>query len=177
MTFVVDVVPATADRFADVASLLRPRNEAAPACWCLYYRLGSSDFNKLRGEERPGHLRQLCERDVSPGMLAYADGEPVGWSALGPRSEMGRLERSRTIPPLDDRPVWSVVCFVVRAGYRRKGVASALLAGGVDYARACGAEAVEGYPVDPQGARLSGAAAYVGTTSMFEAAGFERKLE
>ena len=110
-------------------------------------------------------------------MVAYLDGVPVGWCALGPRSEFGRLERSRTIPRVDDRPVWSVVCFVVRPGYRRRGVAGALLDGAVAYAHSRGAVAIEGYPVDTGGTRISTAFAYVGSTTMFERAGFERVVE
>jgi GNAT superfamily N-acetyltransferase len=87
---------------------------------------------------------------------------------------MGRLTRSRTIPAIDDTPVWSVTCFVVRTGYRRQGVAHALLAGAVRHATEHGAPVLEGYPIDPAGRRVSTSFAYVGTTSMFEAAGFHR---
>lgn len=170
----VVVRPATADRFDDVRALLAPRRADAPACWCLAYRTTSAENAALVGPDRPAHLRSLCERDVAPGVVAYLDEAPVGWCALGPRQEMGRLRRSRTIPAVDDRPVWSVVCFVVRAGHRGRGVAGALLAGAVEHARAHGAPALEGYPVDPGGGRVSGSLAYVGTTSMFERAGFER---
>ncbi len=90
---------------------------------------------------------------------------------------MGRLEWSRTIPRVDDRPVWSVVCFVVRVGYRQRGVARALLAGAVEHARSSGAVAIEGYPVDTGGTRISGTLAYVGTTDLFAGAGFDRVLE
>jgi GNAT superfamily N-acetyltransferase len=62
---------------------------------------------------------------------------------------MRRLERSRTIPRIDDLPVWSIVCFDVRPGYRRRGIATALLSGAIDYARAHGAIGVEAYPTDP----------------------------
>ena len=121
----IAVHPATLERFADIASLLAPRNENAPACWCLTYRLTSSEFSALRGKERPAALQALCARETAPGVLAYIDGLPVGWCALGPRSEMGRLQRSRTIPLVDDLPVWSIVCFVVRPGFRRRGIARA----------------------------------------------------
>ena len=173
----IDVYPATLDRFEDVAVLLGPGKESAPACWCLYYRLSSGEFSRLWGEGRPDLLRALCARDQAPGMLAYLDGVPVGWCALGPRTEMERLQRSRTIPKVDERPVWSVVCFVVRPGYRRRGVARALLDGGIAYARSCGAVALESYPVDSGGARINTSFAYVGTTGLFEAAGFRRMLE
>ena len=134
----IEVVPATADRWDDVALILGPRNPDSPACWCLYFRLTSSEFDKVKGRDRPNYLQALCARDESPGLVAYRDGEPVGWCALGPRQEFGRLERSRTIPKVDDRPVWSVVCFVVRPGHRRQGVAGALLGGAVDSARSRG---------------------------------------
>ena len=168
----VSVRPATAERFEDVRAILGPRRDTQPACWCLYYRLGSSEFNALQGRQRPEHLRELCSREHAPGMLAYLDAEPVGWCALGPRSEMGRLVRSRTIPKIDDRPVWSIVCFVVRVGYRRRGVAHALLDGAIAYATECGVETLEAYPAETDGARMSSSLAYVGTTSMFEQAGF-----
>lgn len=173
----LEVLPATAARFADVSTLLAPKRASAPACWCLAYHLTSAENNALHGEDRPAALRELCSRDVAPGMVAYDDGEPVGWCALGPRAGMGRLRRSRTIPAVDDVPVWSVVCFVVRVGHRRKGVAATLLDAGVAYARSSGAPAIEGYPVDPQGSRISGSLAYVGTTGLFERAGFRRVTE
>jgi GNAT superfamily N-acetyltransferase len=90
---------------------------------------------------------------------------------------MRRLERSRTIPKVDDLPVWSVVCFSVRVGYRRRGVARALLAAAIDYARANGAAGLEAYPTDPAGTRRDAAFSYTGFTGMFEDAGFRRVIE
>ena len=173
----IEVFPATADRFDDVAALLGPGDPAAPACWCLYFRLTSSEFGKVTGAARSAYLKALCAREDSPGMVAYLDRVPVGWCALGPRHEFGRLERSRTIPKVDDLPVWAVVCFVVRPGYRRQGVAGTLLDAAVEYARSRGAVALEGYPVDTGGKRISSAFAYVGSASMFERAGFRRVVE
>ena len=174
---IIEVHPATADRFDDVASLLRPRREDASSCWCLAYRLTSGQYNSLTRAQQPEHLLSLCHGDPSPGVMAYVAGEPVGWCGLGPRSGMERLVRSRTIPKIDDLPVWSVVCFVVKSGHRGQGIGHALLAGAVDYARASGAPAVEAYPVDPDGTRINSTLAFVGTTGMFESAGFERILE
>lgn len=173
----IEVAPATVDRFADVETLLAPARPDAPACWCLSYRVSSSEFNALRGAERPARLRELCAGERPPGMLAYINGLPVGWCAFGPRTEMERLQRSRTIQKLDDVPVWSIVCFVVRTGYRRQGVARALLEGVIDYARRNGAVALESYPVDTEGRRINTSFAFVGTTGMFESAGFDRVAE
>jgi GNAT superfamily N-acetyltransferase len=162
-----------ASRFEDVAAILNPSGNER-ACWCLAYRVTSAEYSALRGEARAERVRGLCADEPAPGVVAYDGDTPVGWCGVSPRSSMERLVRSRTMPPLDDLPVWSVVCFVVRSPYRRSGVSAALLAGAVDHARSHGAPAVEGYPVDPEGARINSSAAHVGTTSLFEAAGFER---
>jgi GNAT superfamily N-acetyltransferase len=122
-------------------------------------------------------MRDRLTRDPAPGMLAYLGSEPVGWCGIGPRREFSRLQRSRTIPMVDDLDVWSVVCFLVLPGYRRQGVATCLLAGVAHYARTAGAPGLEGYPVDTRDARIDSTFAYMGTTGMFEAAGFHRVRE
>ena len=109
-------------------------------------------------------------------MLAYVEGEVAGWCGFGPRPLLPRLERSRTIPRIDDSPVWAILCFKVRVGFRRRGVARALLDGVVEYARRSGAPGVEAYPIDPEGERVDVSFGYVGVTSMFENAGFRRVM-
>jgi len=168
----VEVHPATPARRGDVARLLNPGG--GPACWCLYYRMTSGDYNRAAHEDRPAIMAERLAVSPAPGMLAYVDGEPAGWCGFGPRHEMARLGRSRTIPAVDARPVWSVVCFLVRPGHRRQGITRVLLDGVVSYARALGAAGLEAYPVDPAGERIHQTAAYVGTTALFEAAGFRR---
>lgn len=107
------------------------------------------------------------------GVLAYDGTTPVGWCGVGPRAQLHRLTRSRTMPSIDDIPVWTVICFVVRSGHRRKGVAHALLDGAVSFARSHGAPVIEGYPADPGRGRINSSAAHVGTIGLFAAAGFE----
>lgn len=171
----VRVHPATADRFADVSVILAPRKKSdAPVCWCLTYRVPNAENHDLRGADRPARLRAFCEQDPPPGLLAYVDGQPAGWCSVGPRATLPRLMNSRTIPRVDAIPVWSVICFVVRTGYRGHGLTQHLLHGAIAHARQHGAPALEGYPVDPAGGRISATLAYVGTTSLFEAAGFHR---
>ncbi|MEX2210443.1 MAG: GNAT family N-acetyltransferase [Gaiellaceae bacterium] len=137
----------------------------------------SGEYSRASTEDRHAALRAQLAESPAPGMLAYVDGEAAGWVGFGPRERIGRLGRSRTIPKVDDLPVWSVYCFTVRVGYRRQGIARALLDGLIAYAREEGAPALEAYPVDTAGRRIHGTAAYVGTLPMFEAAGFERVLE
>jgi GNAT superfamily N-acetyltransferase len=171
----VDVVPATEDRWADVTTILG--GDGDRSCWCLYWRQSAGDYSRAPLKSRPEILRALTRKEPAPGMLAYFDGEPAGWLGLAPRPRLERLVRSRTIPAIDDLPVWSIVCFNVRVGYRRKGVARALLDGAIRYARESGAPALEAYPIDPEGKRADTAFGYVGFTPMFERAGFRRIVE
>ena len=172
----VEVHPAGADRFDDVATMLGPKKPTSSVCWCLSHRLDSRTNRELVGPARGEHMRMLCSQDVAPGVLAYADGEVVGWAAVAPRAELP-FARSTKIPHVDDLPVWSVWCVRVRPGHRGRGYALPLLEGAVDYARRQGAPAVEGYPVDNQGQKVDLTMAYVGTLELFERAGFHRAAE
>jgi GNAT superfamily N-acetyltransferase len=168
----IEVHPATEDRFGDVRTVLEPKSKSPQACWCLTYRLSSAENSMLRGEARPARLRDLCGQAPPPGVVAYIDQVPAGWCAVSPRDAYERLNRSRTIQRLDALPVWSIVCLVVRSGFRNRGVGRALIQGAVDLAFAHGAPAVEAYPIETQGNRVSATLAFTGTTEMFIAAGF-----
>ncbi|WP_423832805.1 N-acetyltransferase family protein [Streptomyces manipurensis] len=170
----LEVRPATADLWDDVRTVLQPK-KSAHTCWCMAWRLTTGEYGRMTAEERGEHLRTLTEKaDPPPGVLGFLDGEVAGWCNVAPRRRLDRLTASKTITPVDDLPVWSVTCFVVRKEHRGKGVASGLLEGAVEHARAHGAPAVEGYPVDPEGGRVNPTLAYVGTMDMFERAGFRR---
>ena len=168
----VELHPADAQRFDDVALLLGPSDPDVPACWCLSIRLPSGDVRGLPAARRPEVVRELCGREPPPGLLAYVDGEVAGWCGLGPHGSFGRLLRSRTVPQPQDPETWSAVCFVIRATHRRQGLAERLLGGAVELAEEHGAPAIEGYPVDNDGRRMSSSFAYVGTRAMFERQGF-----
>ncbi|MDQ4035861.1 MAG: GNAT family N-acetyltransferase [Chloroflexota bacterium] len=171
---VPEIVPATEDRWSDVSALLDASGEAG--CWCQAWR-GHDAKARSGGRSRPELLRdQMRGGPPPPGYLAYLDGVPVGWVGVAVRTDTPRLLHSRTIPAVDDQPVWSIGCFRSRPGYRRRGIAKALLAGVVEAARRAGAPGVEAYPIDPQGARVEVGAGYVGIASMFEAVGFRRVL-
>lgn len=167
----VEIVPATLDRFDDVGEVLNATGEAG--CWCQSWR--GFDSKRLSGAKtRPELLKEQMEREPPPGFVAYAADLAVGWVGVSVRTETPRLMNSRTIPLVDDRPVWSIGCFRIRPGYRRRGIARALLQGVVDGARQAGAPGVEAYPIDPEGRRVNPSLAFVGIASMFDAAGFRR---
>ena len=96
-------------------------------------------------------MRALCEREHPPGVVTYLDGTPVGWCSISPRSQIPRLERSKLIRPVDDVPVWSIICVVVRGGYRRKGVVGAPARGRGRVRRVEGRAGGRGAPGRPAG--------------------------
>jgi GNAT superfamily N-acetyltransferase len=175
MTAAIAVVPATPDRWADVVTVLGGGGDRG--CWCQAPRGLVPGGRRSAPDARRKALRGQLAENPPPGMLAYVDGEVAGWCGFGPRPSLPRLVNSRTIPALDDKPVWSIVCFNVRVGYRRRGVAAALLDGVVALARRSGAPGVEAYPIDPEGGRVDTSFGYVGVTPMFEKAGFRRAVE
>ena len=176
----VTVVPATPENWPDIETLF-----ANIPCWCQYWRVSAREYGRKSRDEllesalarQRNALRSQLERPTPPGVIAYMGDQIVGWCGFGPRNEMERLVRSRTIPAVDRRPVWAIVCFIVRTGYRRRGVARALLRCAIECARSFGAPALEAYPVDPGGKRISTSFAYVGTLPMFEREGFRRVVE
>lgn len=163
--------PVTPDRFKDFADVIN-RNRRDTHCWCLSHRLPQAEIDELGGGSREQAMRRLCEQEHPPGVVTYSDGKPVGWCSIGPRAEITTLVRSKLIRPIDDVPVWSIICVVVRPGHRRQGVAARMLEGAVDYAASRGAPAVEAYPVDPPG-RMDLTMAFVGTKAMVEQVGFD----
>jgi len=171
----IQVVPATVDRWADVVTLLGRSGDRG--CWCQAPRGLVAGGGATEPGARRQALRAQLDDDPPAGMLAYIDDEVAGWCGFGPRPKLPRLVHSRTIPTIDDRPVWSILCFNVRVGYRRRGVAAALLDGVIEFARRSGAPGLEAYPIDPGGGRVDTSFGYVGVTSMFERAGFRRVVE
>ncbi len=172
----VEVKPATAALFDDVAIMLGPKNPNSSVCWCLSHRVDWKTNRELVGPARGEYVRRLCSREIAPGVLGYEDGEVVGWAALAPRAELP-FARSRKIPHVDQLPVWSVWCIRARPGHRGKGISHAMLAGAVSYARSQRAPVIEGYPVDNKGKKVDPTMAYVGTRDLFERAGFVKAAD
>ena len=171
----LEVTPA--HNFDDMATMFAPKKPESSVCWCLSWRLSSRENRELTGTARADKVRELCSRDLAPGVIAHLDGEVAGWAGIAPRSELHPFANSRKIPHVDDLPVWSLWCIRVRPGYRKQGVTAALIEGAVEYARASGAPAVESYPADNGDQRVDLTMAFVGTRRMFEKAGFTQAAE
>jgi GNAT superfamily N-acetyltransferase len=168
----IDVKPLTPDRFGDLATLFEEGGDPK-WCWCTYFRYRGRDWSNSTAAGNRAELKALAKRDLAPGLVAYRDDRAVGWVSLAPREDYERLSTSKILAPLDDVPVWSIVCFVVSRRSRRQGVAATLLDAAIEYARSSGATTLEAYPVEvPKGGRILAANAYHGTLTMFERAGF-----
>ena len=154
----LDVRPLTPDRLPDLATLFEQGGDPK-WCWCTWYRLRNADFSSGGAERNRATLtrtaQDLASEGRAPGLVAYDGDEVVGWVSLGPREDYERLGHSKTLHPVDEAPVWSIVCFVVGRRARGRGVARELLQAGIDYARDHGASLLEAYPVEvPEGERI-----------------------
>jgi GNAT superfamily N-acetyltransferase len=159
--------PVTRERLPDLARFSEGHGKFR-YCSCMRWRMTSTQFKCSTRDARVAALEQLVDGNTPVGVLAYAEGEPVGWCSIAPRETYGALERYRALPRIDSAPVWPVVCFFIDRRVRRQGATLGLLRAAVEYARSNGATIIEGYPIDP-GQRLY---TYMGSPSTFRAAGF-----
>lgn len=159
--------PVTRERLADL-NHFSERHGKFRYCSCMRWRMTSAEYSRSTKEDRIATLDRRVEAETPVGVLAYLDGEPVGWVSVAPRQTYGALERYRALARIDDALVWSVTCFFIDRHARRQGVTLGLLNAAVAYARSQGATIIEGYPVAP-GARLY---TYMGSPATFLAAGF-----
>ena len=163
--------PMTAERWSDFEKLFGPRG-AFGGCWCMWWRVKRSEFEQMQGEPNRLAMKSIVESGNVPGILAFSGDQPVGWCSIAPHNHFPALERSRTLKAVDDQPVWSVVCFFVAKGYRRKGVTVSLLEAAIDYAKEHGAQIVEGYPVETGEGGSPDPFVYTGLVSAFTQVGF-----
>ena len=172
----IEVKPLTKERWQDAVALFGAHGGYA-GCWCMFWRLDRGDFKKLRGEGTKEILKQMAEKKQEPGLITYVDGKPAGWCSIGPRENYVALENSRILKRVDDKPVWSIVCFFVDKSARKQGLMTEMLRGAVSHAKKHGAKFVEGYPIDMQteklvGQKLNSYAGYMGIASAFREVGF-----
>lgn len=164
--------PLTAARWPDLERLFGP-NGACGGCWCMWWRSSHSDYEKKKGPANKRAFKKIVTSGAIPGLLAYDGHEPVAWCSVQPREAFPRLDRSRILQPVDDRPVWSVTCLYIAKGYRKQGLSRRLLEAAVDQARERGARIIEGYPVDPKKGQTADVFVFTGIASAYRQAGFK----
>ncbi|MGB5106949.1 MAG: GNAT family N-acetyltransferase [Candidatus Zixiibacteriota bacterium] len=146
---------------------------ACAGCWCMWWRLARPVFAANQGDGNKRLLKKIIDAGNIPGILAFDGDEAIGWCSVAPRGEFPRLDSSRTLKPLDDFPVWSIVCLFVAKEYRRKGVAIELIKAAAKFVKQSGGRMVEGYPVIAKEGMMPDAFAFNGVPSAFQKAGFE----
>ena len=157
----------TKERWPDLVEMFdRP---VVRTCYCMFYRKTGTGTGV--GAENRRAMKALVDGGTVPGLIGYEDGVPVAWVSLGPREDYPKLRRSPIMKPVDDRPVWSIVCFFVDGSVRGTGLARRMLRAAVDHARAHGARLVEAYPVDTQEQKHPDDM-FFGAKSMYDSAGF-----
>jgi GNAT superfamily N-acetyltransferase len=166
-TVQLTVRPLTPDLWPALEDLFGTKG-ACNGCWCMYWRIGAA-YRKQPRDHNKAAFRKIVKRGPPPGLLAFDGDAAVGWCQLTPRDALPWLDRTPRLARLDDVPVWSLSCFYVRIGYRKRGVTAALIAAALREAKRAGAAALEAYPLDPE---LTPSASSTGFVSTFARAGF-----
>ncbi len=138
----------------------------------MWPRLARSQYEAQKGARNKSAMKKLVDGGQTPGISAYQDGRPLAWCSVAPRQEFLRLERSRILKPVDEQPVWSVVCFFVAKEHRGGGLSAKLLKAAIDFVRERGGRIVGGYPVEPQ-TKQPDAFMWMGLAAAFAKAGFK----
>jgi GNAT superfamily N-acetyltransferase len=184
MSDALTIVPVNEASWEDLQAVFGTRGTAA-ICQCQRFKLAPREsFGSFPAEERAFRLRTQtnagqAEASATSGLVAYLDGQPVGWCAVEPRTAYSGLLRVYRVPWVGrsedktDDTVWAVTCVFIRAGFRRRGFTYPLVRAAVDFARERGARALEGYPmITEPGQEIIWDEILVGSRSMFAAAGF-----
>lgn len=138
----------------------------------MFWKLRGKAFDESKGHAALQMHKSIVDSGTVTGLLAYLEGEVVGWVAVEPRGAYVKLAHSRVLKPVDDQPVWSVTCFYVAKKHRRNGITVELLKAAVEHVKSQGGRIVEGYPVDVQ-KDMPAPFVYTGTASAFQQAGFK----
>lgn len=162
--------PLTPDRWSDFEKLFGD-NGACGGCWCMWWRLKRSLYEKQKGKGNKRSIKKIVNSGTAPGILAYDNNNPIGWCAIEPRESYALLENSRVLKRIDDKKVWSVVCFFIDKKYRRKGVTEKLLKAALKHAKRNNVKIVEGYPIDSD--KTPSVFAWTGFANAFLKVGFK----
>lgn len=176
------IVPANQAACEEIDAIFGTADYAG-RCRCQRFKVVGWFWRDSTQEERSAMLRAQtgCGQPhaaATSGLIAFLEGEPVGWVAVEPRTAYPKLRTSR-IPwsgreeDKDDDGVSAVTCIVVRKGYRGRGLTYHLARATIDVAREHGARALEAYPMLTQpGREITWGELHVGPRQAFENAGF-----
>ena len=162
----------TKERWNDFTELFGEKGGCA-GCWCMYWRVRRKLYEQNKGDGNKRAIKKIVTSGTIPGILAYKNSKPVGWCSVAPRDDFPVLENSRVLKRIDEKPVWSVVCFFIKKEFRGNGVSINLLEAAKRYVKDKGGKIIEGYPIEPKQDKFPEAFAWVGLASAFRKAGFK----
>jgi GNAT superfamily N-acetyltransferase len=164
--------PATKKQWKNMEELFA-QYSLVNGCWCMYWRMKRKEFNQGFGGKNKARMKQLIDSGKVPGILAYDGRKPIAWCSIAPREDYPVLKRSPVLKPVDEKPVWSIVCFFVLEQYRKKGMMKALIKAAMKYAKGQGAKLIEAYPVIRKASKDPTYQLYTGVFSVFKEMGFK----
>lgn len=171
--------PVTKINWKDFENLFGEKGACA-GCWCMYWRMRRKDYDLQRGSGTKKKMKNLVNNGTVPGIIAYDNNKPVGWCSVAPREDFPVLENSRVLKRIDEKPVWSIVCFFIQKEFRKKGLSLELLNAAITFVKMNKGKIIEGYPVEPKSGKTADVFAWTGLASAFRKAGFkelERRSE
>ena len=121
-------------------------------------------------------MKNIVNKGIVPGILASDRDKPIGWCSVAPREDFPVLENSKVLRKIDDKPVWSVVCFFIHKDYRRKGLSVELLNAAKKYVKNNNGKIIEGYPIEPKAEKSPDVFVWTGLASAFRKAGFKELI-
>jgi Acetyltransferase (GNAT) family len=146
---------------------------ACGGCWCMWWRMNRKEFEENKGMKNRRTMKKLVKKGEFIGIIAYRNRKPIGWCAFAPREKFIRLDKSRVLKRIDDQPVWSIPCFFITKGERRKGLSAEILMGVIDYCQKKKIKILEAYPILPYSSNIPSPFAYTGILSTFLKVGFK----
>ncbi len=164
--------PLTSHIWEDFETLMG-RSGGYGGCWCMWWRSKRKEFEQRGNEGNKAAMKAIVESGQPTGIIAYQDALPVGWCSIAPRETYGAVERSHVLRPIDDQPVWSLVCFFVAKDLRGQGIAEALIRAAIEHVGEKGGEIVEAYPTVPKKDELPPSSSFMGVPRLFQRIGFE----
>ena len=167
--------PVSNDLWADLEKLFG-KHGAYSGCWCMWWRIKRSEFTKQHGDGNKKALKKIVDSGDVPGILAYYQGRPVAWCSVAPRDRFTVLDRSPKLKRVDDKPVWSIVCFFFEKTFRGLGMTRIMIDAAIDYAGQQGAKIIEAYPLDKKHSKHTALEAFTGFASTFKKAGFSEVI-
>jgi GNAT superfamily N-acetyltransferase len=168
--------PLTLDKWKDF-EILFGKNGACAGCWCMYWFMNKKEYDEKRKDGRTKQeMKKRVRGKTIPGIIAYEQDNPIGWIAIQPRKKYPRLANSKILAAVDDKSVWSIVCFFIHKDYRKMGVSTELIKNACKFVASKGGTIVEGYPTETKTNNSAPVFIYTGTASAFKKAGFKEVL-